>query len=93
MLQSDPEYIFITGNSRSGTTMMSRILGISKEVFAFHEIHFFGNIIGAGKEFELITKNNAIDLFAKLISAERDGVFKKETRVNTLMKPNYFFLK
>lgn len=33
--------IFIVGNSRSGTTMMGRILGNHTDVFTFHELHFF----------------------------------------------------
>lgn len=91
ILQSECKYIFITGNSRSGTTMMSRILGNSEKVFAFHEIHFFGNIIGGGKEFEKISRESAIELFAILISAERDGVFKRRNPSKYLNEAHFFF--
>lgn len=33
--------IFIVGNSRSGTTMLGRILGKSTYVHTFDELHFF----------------------------------------------------
>lgn len=36
--------IFVVGNSRSGTTMMGRILGNHPEVFTFGELHFFGQL-------------------------------------------------
>ena len=32
--------IFIVGSSRSGTTMMGRILSNHKDVFTFKELHF-----------------------------------------------------
>ena len=36
--------IFIVGSSRSGTTMMGRILANHSDIFAFKELHFFGTI-------------------------------------------------
>jgi hypothetical protein len=65
--------IFITGNSRSGTTMMGRILNRHPEVFTFNELHFFGNLWepGTGKEF--LNKQEAIELFAELIARQREG--------------------
>ena len=36
--------IFVVGNSRSGTTMMGRILGKHRSVYTFGELHFFGQL-------------------------------------------------
>ncbi|MGY8951594.1 MAG: sulfotransferase, partial [Flavobacteriales bacterium] len=36
--------IFIVGSSRSGTTMMGRILANHSDIFTFKELHFFGTI-------------------------------------------------
>ena len=36
--------IFVVGNSRSGTTMMGRILGRHPNVHTFGELHFFGQL-------------------------------------------------
>ena len=41
---SNPKQIFVVGSSRSGTTMMGRILGNHKDIFTFNELHFFGAI-------------------------------------------------
>ena len=41
---SKAKQIFIVGSSRSGTTMMGRILGNHSEIFTFKELHFFGTI-------------------------------------------------
>jgi hypothetical protein len=36
--------IFIVGASRSGTTMLNRIIGLHGEVMALNELHYFGDI-------------------------------------------------
>ena len=36
--------VFVVGNSRSGTTMMGRILGKHPSVYTFGELHFFGQL-------------------------------------------------
>ena len=41
---SNTKQIFVVGSSRSGTTMMGRILGNHSDVFTFKELHFFGTI-------------------------------------------------
>lgn len=37
--------IFIVGNSRSGTTMLGRILGLHGKVHTLEELHFFDHKI------------------------------------------------
>ncbi|HRI92122.1 MAG TPA: sulfotransferase [Accumulibacter sp.] len=41
--------VFVTGASRSGTTMLSRIFGAHSEILGLKETHFFGDILPAGK--------------------------------------------
>ena len=36
--------VFVVGNSRSGTTMMGRILGKHPSIYTFGELHFFGQL-------------------------------------------------
>ena len=43
-LVNDTQQIFVVGSSRSGTTMMGRILAKNPSVFTFRELHFFGTI-------------------------------------------------
>jgi hypothetical protein len=41
----DTRIVFVTGASRSGTTMLSRILGNAAGVAALKELHFFGDLV------------------------------------------------
>lgn len=69
--------IFVVGYSRSGTTMMGRIMGRHAEVFTFHEIHFFEQLYFPGKEVQGFDKDAAIKLLSKLISIERQGYLQE----------------
>lgn len=73
MLNLENTLIFIVGNSRSGTTMMSRIVGKNPQVFSFNELHFLGELWTP----ELKKNDNSdIDLqllMAKLFCVQRDG--------------------
>jgi hypothetical protein len=73
---SDTEQIFVVGNSRSGTTMMGRILGSNPSVFTFRELHFFGTIWTKNGNQEL-TKNDQIDLLSKLFCIQENGLFNQ----------------
>lgn len=65
--------IFVTGNSRSGTTMMGRILNRHPDVFTFNELHFFGNLWEPGTGKEILTRKEAIDVFSILLARQREG--------------------
>jgi len=65
-------YVFIVGNSRSGTTMLSRVFGNHPEVYAFNELHFFGNLEGR--------KLNNADLAKELLDIERSNFLTKVSK-------------
>ncbi|MGA9380129.1 MAG: sulfotransferase [Phormidium sp.] len=65
--------IFVVGNSRSGTTMMGRILGKHPEVFTFHELHFFEQLWMPDDEGKSLEKPEAEKLVTKLLCIQRDG--------------------
>ena len=65
--------IFIVGNSRSGTTLLGRILGLNDAVFTFHELHFFEQLWSAKDKNKLISPDEAIILYAKLLKNQRSG--------------------
>ena len=52
--------IFIVGSSRSGTTMISRILNNNKSVFSFKELHFFSQLFSNRKSDILEYRSSAI---------------------------------
>ena len=73
---SNTKQIFIVGSSRSGTTMMGRILGNNPSVFTFRELHFFGTIWTSNSNQEL-SKNDQIELLSKLLCIQENGIFNQ----------------
>jgi omega-hydroxy-beta-dihydromenaquinone-9 sulfotransferase len=67
--------IFIVGNSRSGTTMMGRMLNNHPDVHTFQELHYFDEIISPLDINAMYDKDKSTDIFARLLSIERDGYF------------------
>ena len=64
--------LFVVGNSRSGTTMMGRILGNHPDVYTFGELHFFGQLWSPASSTEL-NISEATELAAKLFCIQREG--------------------
>lgn len=75
--QNDPDVqiILVVGNSRSGTTMMGRILGKHKSVFTFNEDHFFEELWYPDENPQPMGRLDAVKLVARLFSIQRDGYF------------------
>ncbi|MDE0327058.1 MAG: sulfotransferase [Candidatus Poribacteria bacterium] len=64
--------IFVVGNSRSGTTMMGRILGKHPSVYTFGELHFFGQL--CAPPFLSETRKEEIEKVAsQLYCIQREG--------------------
>ena len=71
---SDTQQIFIVGSSRSGTTMLGRILAKNLEIFTFRELHFFGTLWTSNSNQEF-TKKNQIELLSRLFCIQENGLF------------------
>ena len=67
--------LFVVGNSRSGTTMMGRILGNHTDVFTFGELHFFGQLWSPAHTSGL-SRSDAEELASKLFCIQRIGYRK-----------------
>ena len=67
--------IFVVGNSRSGTTMMGRVLGGHGDVFTFNELHFFEQLWAPTVEVDEIGREAANGLAARLLTIQRDGYY------------------
>ncbi len=67
--------IFVVGNSRSGTTMMGRVLGGHPEVFTFKELHFFEQLWAPSINTDTIGRQHACVLAARLLTIQRDGYY------------------
>jgi hypothetical protein len=69
--------IFIVGNSRSGTTMLGRMLGNNSKVNLFPELHLFGPCIAHGKELDTISKEDCNKIFTWLLDVYDNGFHAK----------------
>ncbi|MFZ1687984.1 MAG: sulfotransferase [Flavobacteriales bacterium] len=68
-------HIFIVGNSRSGTTMMLRVMDNHPQVHGINEPHFYETLWAPSDEWKSITRTEGAALFAKLITRQREGFF------------------
>ena len=77
MAGTETDKIFVVGNSRSGTTMLARILGKNSKVYTFNELHFLEQTIStedflSANELE---KDKAIGITSRLLGVIRNGYF------------------
>lgn len=79
--------VFIVGASRSGTTMMGRIVGNSNTIFTFHELHFFEQLWSpetGESSTSSIPEKQAVWLGARLLSIQRDGYLSQNSPTHYL---------
>ena len=69
--------IFIVGSSRSGTTMVGRILARNKDIFTFNELHFFGSI-WTNQSPKFISQKTQVKLFSKLLCIQDNGFLNQD---------------
>jgi hypothetical protein len=69
--------IFIVGNSRSGTTMMLRIMGNHPLVHPINEPHFFGTLWSPTDNGKVPSREEAAALLSRMITRQREGFFAK----------------
>ena len=77
-MHSSNKIIFIVGNSRSGTTMMSRIIGKNRDVHTFQEIHFFEWMVSSQNLNKLISEDEATKLLNKLIGIQAESFYEQD---------------
>ena len=79
---SSVKQIFVTGSSRSGTTMLSRILNQHSKIISVQELHFFNSIYKDSKS--KLEKKQAEYLLSKLLTINSEGLFVKSSNFNDL---------
>ncbi len=65
--------LFVVGNSRSGTTLMGRILGKHPKIYTFGELHFFGQLCSPTIVSHFLSPKMAEELAAQLFCIQREG--------------------
>ncbi|MES9874999.1 MAG: sulfotransferase [Candidatus Sedimenticola sp. 6PFRAG7] len=73
MKKQAPSPIFIVGNSRSGTTLMSKILGRNPEIHSLKEIHFFEQMWNPADPKTHLDRPATVKLTATLLGHAREG--------------------
>ena len=71
----EQHYIFITGNSRSGTTLMMRIMNNHSLVHAINEPHFFERLWSPSDKDREVNKQEALGIYLNLLIKQREGFF------------------
>lgn len=70
---SEVPYVFIVGNSRSGTTMLLRMLNIHSKLFVGNEFHFFEQLWSSADKNSMINNSSAEQLLSKLFYIHYEG--------------------
>ncbi len=74
---NNEKQIFVVGNSRSGTTMMGRILNNHMDIFTFKELHFFGQLWSSEDQNKILSGIDGIKLFSRLLCIQEFGIFNQ----------------
>ncbi|MBF90723.1 MAG: hypothetical protein CMP75_03055 [Flavobacteriales bacterium] len=67
----DSVNIFIVGYSRSGTTMLSRVLGKADNIYSFNELHFFEQLYSSEEFDKILNESQAISFADQLLDIQR----------------------
>lgn len=71
--------VFIVGNSRSGTTMLGRVLGNHSQIHTFGELHFFEQQVDGAtvRERPAWSQRQLFGLLERLLTSAREGLFRQ----------------
>jgi len=78
------DLIFVAGASRSGTTMIARVLGLHDKIHTMGETHYFGEIAAFSPFAPTLSSDRARQMMAKLLAGQIHGVFQ-----NSVGEENY----
>jgi len=67
--------IFVVGASRSGTTMLSRILGNNTQITALKELHYFGDLFDPGNTAKSLSEEEIARSIATLLARQEKEVW------------------
>ena len=75
---SKQAFIFVTGASRSGTTMLSRVLGNADAVLPLNELHFFGGLVPVEESSTPMASERASKVVAMTLARVARDIWVKE---------------
>ncbi len=68
-MKKETKHIFIVGNSRSGTTMLSNIFNNYSKTLVFKELHFYNRLTKSISRTEILSESLAVKIYSKLIAS------------------------
>lgn len=68
--------VFIVGASRSGTTMMNRVLGNHSQILALNELHYFGDLWAPGPKITPLNDTELRTMAARLLARHTHGIWQ-----------------
>ncbi len=74
--KSSKKVVFVTGASRSGTTMLSRVLDQHSEVLGLHELHIFGDVISPQDLLKTPSVKEQIDTVATILNRQDKNIWQ-----------------
>ena len=70
--------IFVVGASRSGTTMLNRILGQHPSITAMNELHYFGDLFNFSNKEDSLGSEKSLKHAAKLFARYQRGLWNDQ---------------
>ncbi len=70
--------VFVVGASRSGTTMLGRMLGKHSAIHTFKELHFFEQVCTSDNCYDTINDTEKTKILSRLVAIERDGFYQQD---------------
>lgn len=74
-MDSNKKVIFVVGASRSGTTMLSRILGQHSNIYALNELHVFGDLISSDSLQASLSPSEQTQLASTVLQRQEHGIW------------------
>ena len=72
--------VFVVGNSRSGTTLMSRVLGKHSEVYQLNELHFYEELYEPQINSPRLSESECNNLFNTLMARDIYGYLEYKSK-------------
>lgn len=79
------ELLFVTGASRSGTTLVSRILGNHAQVLGLRELHYFGELFDPRSGTHELETKTLVSLAQKLSARQRDDLWHAQVGADDIV--------
>ncbi|MCU7926560.1 MAG: sulfotransferase [Candidatus Thiodiazotropha sp. (ex Dulcina madagascariensis)] len=82
--------VFVVGASRSGTTMLNRILGRNLSICALNELHYFGDLYCFNSGEGFFKEQQLINVTSKLFARKQRGIWNDQVKKEDIEKTRVF---